>query len=93
MNEKRRFKGIWIPRSIWLDPSLTIHEKIIFSEISNDYGTGCRLENQYFCDILGVSERRIQDIIHSLKDKGLITVTLVRQPGEKGIKGRIITVK
>lgn len=93
MNEKRRFKGIWIPRSIWLDQNLTIHEKVMLVEIDSlDNENGCYARNQHFCDFLGVNERRIQDIIRSLKDKGLITVTLLREPGKKAIKGRVLKI-
>lgn len=93
MKENRKFKGVWIPREVWLDKELTIHEKIMLVEIDSlDNENGCFARNQHFCDFLGVDERRVQKIIKSLKDKGLITVELIRGNGTKEITGRVIKI-
>lgn len=93
MNDDRKFKGVWIPREIWLDPALTIHEKVMLVEIDSlDNENGCYARNQHFCEFLGVTERRVQTLIKGLKDKGLIDVTLLREAGNKEIKGRVINI-
>ena len=93
MKDNRKFKGIWIPREVWLDKNLTIHEKVMLVEIDSlDNENGCFARNQHFAEFLGVSERRIQTIIASLKDKGLISVEFIRKKGSKEIESRVLRV-
>lgn len=73
----RDFKGIWIPREIWLSPDLSIMEKVLFVEIhSLDNEDGCYASNKYFGDFFGVSERQIRTYLGTLKEKGFIFVTI-----------------
>ena len=73
----RDFKGIWIPREIWLSPELSLMEKVLFVEIhSLDNERGCFASNQYFADFFGVSDRQIRTHIGSLKTKGFISVSI-----------------
>lgn len=93
MKDNRKFKGIWIPREVWLDKNLTIHEKVMLVEIDSlDNENGCFARNQHFSEFLGVSERRVQTIIASLKDKGLISVEFIRKKGSKEIESRVLRV-
>lgn len=74
----RDFKGIWIPKEIWLFEGISSLEIILWAEIDSLYDSekdGCYASNQYLCKLLGVKERRLQEMIHSLKDKGLIIQT------------------
>ena len=74
---ERDFKGIWIPKEIWLSDQLSLMEKILFVEIhSLDNERGCYASNRHFSEFFGVSERQIQTYIASLKKKGFITVTI-----------------
>lgn len=71
----RGFEGIWIPRAIWLNENLTPYEKIFVAEINsldNDEEKGCLASNEYFCNFFQIKERRVQEILSSLKEKGLI---------------------
>jgi hypothetical protein len=34
-NENRDFKGIWIPKEIWLSKDLTLQEKVFYVEIDS----------------------------------------------------------
>jgi hypothetical protein len=76
----RDFKGIWIPKEIWLSPELSLMEKVLFVEIhSLDNERGCFASNRYFADFFGVSPRQIATYVASLKSKGYVTVTIVNQ--------------
>src|SRR6266571_2518302 len=73
----RDFKGIWIPRDIWLSEQLSLMEKVLFVEIhSLDNERGCYASNHHFAQFFGISERQIRTYIGSLKEKGFVTVTI-----------------
>ena len=73
----RDFKGVWIPKEIWLSPSLSLMEKVLFVEIhSLDNERGCFASNRYLADFFGVSDRQIRTYIGSLKEKGFVTVSI-----------------
>lgn len=69
----RDFKGIWIPREIWLAQDLKAQEKALWAEIHSLYDEehgGCYASNDYLCEFIGVKERRLQVMIATLKEKG-----------------------
>jgi len=73
----RDFKGIWIPKDIWLSDQLSLIEKVLFVEIhSLDNERGCYAGNKYFAEFFGIHPRRIAGHIASLKEKGFITVNI-----------------
>lgn len=75
---ERDFKGVWIPREVWLSTELSLMEKVIFVEIhSLDNERGCFASNAYFAEFFGVSVRQIATYVASLKKKGYIESTLV----------------
>lgn len=91
---ERAFKGIWIPKEIWLDENLNWVEKILLVEIiSLDNEQGCWASNAYFADFFKLSKNRISVLINSLKEKGYITVELQYKKGTKQIEKRIIRNK
>ena len=53
----RDFRGIWIPRHIWLDKNLKPIEKILLAEIESLGGLsdGCFASNQYLAEFLDLS--------------------------------------
>jgi hypothetical protein len=74
---QRDFKGIWIPKEIWLSDKLSLMEKVLFVEIhSLDNERGCFASNRYFADFFGVSDRQIRTRIASLKRHGFVTVSI-----------------
>lgn len=75
--QQRQFKGIWIPKEIWLNKDLTFQEKIILVEIdSYDNGqVGCFATNKHFVKNFGINSSRISQIIQSLQRKNYITIT------------------
>jgi len=73
----RDFKGVWIPKEIWLSDQLSLMEKVLFVEIhSLDNERGCYASNRYFAAFFGVSERQIRTYLASLKEEGFITVSI-----------------
>jgi len=70
----RDFKGIWIPREIWLS-KLSCIEKCVWAEIHSlfdrDRG-GCYASNEYLCEFFGLKDRRLREIIYKLRDLGWI---------------------
>jgi len=74
---ERDFKGVWIPKEIWLSSQLSLIEKVLFVEIhSLDNERGCFASNRHFAEFFGISERQIRTYISSLKNHGFITVTI-----------------
>jgi hypothetical protein len=83
---ERDFKGVWIPKEIWLSDQLSLMEKVLFVEIhSLDNERGCFASNKHFADFFGVSDRQIRTYIGSLKVKGFITIT-IRNRNERVIR-------
>ena len=90
---KRDFKGIWIPKEIWLNEDLSIMEKLFLIEIDSlDNEEGCYASNEHFSNFFGLSKNRCTEIIKSLEKKGLISIELQREAGKKNISKRIIRV-
>ncbi|NBU11578.1 MAG: helix-turn-helix domain-containing protein [Proteobacteria bacterium] len=74
----RDFKGVWIPKEIWLSPDLSLMEKVLFVEIhSLDNERGCYASNRHFADFFGLSDRQIRRYLVTLKAKGLISITIL----------------
>jgi len=72
-NPPRDFKGIWIPKEIWLDSSLSLFEKALFAEIhSLDGECGCFAENEYFEKFFGITSKTLQRGFRALKERGYI---------------------
>jgi len=75
MSEERDFKGVWIPKEIWLTKELTLLEKVIYTEISSlDNENHCTAGNEYFAEFCNCSESKITRAISKLQDLGMIEV-------------------
>lgn len=93
MNENRNFKGIWIPKHIWLNENLSLQEKVFLVEIDSlDNSKGCFASNKYFSDFFGLSKTRVSLVIKSLIDKQFISSTLIYKEGTKEILNRVVKV-
>ena len=88
----RDFRGIWIPKEIWLSKDLSTNEKILLAEIESLGGlsNGCFASNQYFADFFDLSKDRISRLVSGLKNKGYITVELIYKEGTCEVDKRII---
>ncbi len=72
---ERDFKGVWIPREIYLTKELSWSEKILLIEIDyldTDPKKGCFASNQYLGKFLNLSAGRTANMISDLKAKGWI---------------------
>ncbi len=79
-NNKKIFKGVWIPKFIVLDENLSLEEKLIFAiivNLSKKIGK-CNPKNIFFMKFLKVSENRISHIIGNLKLKNKIKTNLLK---------------
>lgn len=91
MEDKRAFRGIWIPKEIWLSKDLTLQEKVFIVEIDSlDNEKGCFASNKHFSDFFGLSIGRVSQVINSLKKKGYIDIEYIRE--NKEIVERIIKI-
>ena len=73
---QRDFKGVWIPRTVWLDEDLNALEKIILTEIDSlDMGEdGCWASNKYIADFCQCSETKVSTAISKLIERGYLYV-------------------
>ena len=74
MNSKDRdFKGVWIPKEIWLNNDLDMFEKIIYVEIDGlDNENHCVAGNEYFATFCNCSQSKVTKAIKHLKDLNMI---------------------
>jgi hypothetical protein len=74
MKENRDFKGVWIPKDIWLNTNLSIIEKVLLVEIDSldNSDRGCFASNEYLAKFVQLSEGRVANIISNLKKRGFI---------------------
>lgn len=68
MSEERDFKGVWIPKEVWLDTRLNATEKIILIEIDSlsNEEKGCYASNEYLANFCQCSERKVSEAISKL---------------------------
>ena len=89
--QKRDFKGVWIPKEIWLSTDLKVMEKLILVEIDSlDNEDGCFASNEHFSKFFSLSKNRCSEIIKSLEKKGYIKIDYIYQEGSKAISRRVI---
>ncbi len=74
MEDQREFKGIWIPRDIWLDKRLNAIEKVLFAEIDSlsGYELKCIKSNESFAEFCQCSESKVSKAIKKLIDFGYV---------------------
>ena len=70
---ERDFKGVWIPKEVWLDDRLTALDKIILVEIDSlDNGENCFASNEYLAKFCQCSVAKITKSISTLIKLGYI---------------------
>ena len=72
----RDFKGVWIPKEVWLDTRLNALEKIILTEIDSlDNGErGCWASNKHLAEFCQCSETKVSTAISTLIKLGYVYV-------------------
>ena len=89
----RAFRGVWIPKELWLCKDITKTEMLFLAEIDSlDGEHGCFASNSYFAEFMGMSTRRVQEIISSLCKKKYIKSTLIYKKNSKEIDKRILKI-
>ena len=76
MNDNRDFKGVWIPKEVWLDTRLNALDKVILIEIDSlDQGeNGCYASNEHLAEFCQCSKTKVSTAIKKLIDCGYIYV-------------------
>lgn len=79
IDNERQFKGIWVPKEIWITKDLTLQEKVVLVEIDSleTEEKGCYASNKYFSEFFNLSSQRVSQIIKSLETKGYIKITYI----------------
>lgn len=92
---KREFKGIWIPAAVWEDKKIDFRDKFLLAEIySFEKGTNgeCFASNAYFAKFLDLSVNRASAIISELIRKGYLHSKIYYKGESKEILKRVLTV-
>ena len=73
---ERDFKGVWIPKAVWLDERLTALDKVILTEIDSlDQGEqGCYASNKHIADFCQCGEWKVSTSVSKLIELGYIYV-------------------
>ena len=75
----RAFKGVWIPKEIYLDNRLSWSEKILIVEIDSlDRGEGCFAGNEYLSKFIGITTTSISSSISKLVSLGFCKRVFVK---------------
>ena len=70
----RDFKGIWIPKEVWLNKELSIMEKVFMVEIDSlDSYQECFASNNHFAEFFGLSKSRKTNTNTLLNNKTIKT--------------------
>ena len=73
MKESRDFKGVWIPKEIWLSTELKMLGKVILTEINSlDNEDHCTAGNEYLAEFCSCSLSAVSKAIKHLKELGYI---------------------
>lgn len=72
----RDFKGVWIPKEVWLDERLSALDKVILTEIDSlDQGEkGCFASNQYIAEFCQCSATKVSNSVSKLIECGYLYV-------------------
>ncbi len=81
------FKGVWIPKEIWLNKDLTWLEKLYFIEIDSlDNEKGCYASNGYFADFFNLSKARCSQIIKALIEKEYLRAEYIKKEAKNTLR-------
>lgn len=90
---ERDFKGVWIPKEIWLDKGLTWMEKLLITELNSlDNEDGCFASNNYLAKFFNLSTGRISQMIKSLKEKNYISCGYTYKKNSKEVEKRVVKI-
>jgi len=85
------FKGVWIPKAVFLIDDLTLHQKIVLSMVFNlSTDKPCIATNHYIGEILGIHPTRVSVHLNNLKKMGYLDIKIARNESQH-ITKRLIT--
>ena len=92
--EERQFVGIFIPAKLYLDKNLSWIEKILIVEIQSlcNENEPCKASNEHFSNHLGISKKRVSEIINDLIERGYLFSKLIYKTNTKQIDKRYLLV-
>lgn len=76
MNESRDFKGVWIPKEVWLDTRLNALDKVILMEIDSldQDEKGCYASNEHLANFCQCSKTKVSTAISKLIECGYLYI-------------------
>src|SRR6476620_2279981 len=90
---ERDFKGIWIPKEIWLNEDLGWSEKLLLVEIDSLAKNGeCFASNEYFAQFLKCHKKHISRMISNLVEKGFLKNVIYYKEDSKQVDKRVLIV-
>lgn len=79
-SQKKEWKGVFIPKELWENSTLSWMEKLFWCEIDGlDNEFGCYASNNHFSGVFGLSKNRCSEIINSLVIKGFVSCDFERE--------------
>ena len=79
----RDFKGMFIPKQLYLDRSISWTQKIIMLEVDSFSRNNlpCFVSNLHLANLLGISESGVEKAIKGLVERGLLLRKITRKAG------------
>lgn len=95
MNKSRNFKGVWIPKDLYLEPTLTWTQKLILLEVDSFSSNGlpCFVSNEHLAHFTRASLSSVEKGISKLVQAGYLERTRKRVDGKSTRFLRVNTSK
>ena len=91
--KNRDFKGIWVPKKLYLSGLFSPNEKFILIEIySLSKNNKCYATNKHFANFVGLRENTVQKMMLEFERAGYIKRIFEYKEDSKEIKERIIVI-
>lgn len=93
IDERRDFKGVWIPKRLYMCKELNANHKFVLLEIYSLSKNGeCYASNNHFANFVGLSSSSIDKIMAKLKELNLIKTVVIRNTETQQVEKRIISL-
>lgn len=93
VSKNRDFKGIWVPKKLYLSGLFSPNEKFILIEIySLSKNNKCYATNKHFANFVGLRENTVQKMMLEFERAGYIKRIFEYKEDSKEIKDRIIVI-
>lgn len=93
VSKNRDFKGVWVPKKLYLSGLFSPNEKFVLIEIySLSKNNKCYATNKHFANFVGLRENTIQKMMLAFERAGYIKRIFEYKEDSKEIKDRIIVI-